>query len=107
METMTTNDGEVYEGTGNAELVIGCLVMLAGLGLFVYAFEMESDGLSTAIGAWLIAFAASAVGVFLWSNGMRKQRIAKEIAEQRAAERKLQADADSAASDAIERARKK
>jgi hypothetical protein len=39
VEMKTTQDGEAYEGSGTAELVIGGLLVLGGIGLFVYAFQ--------------------------------------------------------------------
>jgi hypothetical protein len=101
METKTMNDSDVQQqGSGFAELVIGALVMIVALGLFVYAFQSAAtDGPYTA-SAWLIAFALSPVGIFVYSRGMRKQRIVVETAKEKA-------DAERMADQAIERARKK
>lgn len=92
-------DEEVAESSGVAELVIGVLVMLAALGLFAYAFQLATND-GPYFSAWLIAFILSFVGVFLWSHGMRKQRIAAEVAQENA-------NAETVAKQAIERARKR
>lgn len=106
MDTQVLNNiGEKHD-SGLAELVIGGLVMLVSLGLFVYAFQSAAmDGLSAG-GSWLIAFSLSAVGIFTWSSGMRKQRRAGETAQRRAHADKAEADAEALAMRAIERARK-
>lgn len=100
MDTLAMNDGEIGKSSGVAELVIGVLVMLVAIGLFVYAFQSAvNDGPYTA-SAWLIAYALSFVGACLWSCGMRKQRIAAEVEQEKA-------DAETVAKQAIERARKR
>lgn len=100
MDAQTVNDGEVHESSEVAELVIGGLVMLVALGLFVDAFQSAAnDGPYTA-SAWLIALALSFVGVFVWSHGIRKQRIAAETEQEKS-------DAETVAKQAIERVRKR
>ncbi|RQV01606.1 hypothetical protein DF039_36985 [Burkholderia cenocepacia] len=107
VQMMTVKDSEPYEGSGNAELVIGFLFMLAGIGLFVYAFQSAVSDLPYTATAWLIGLALGAIGVFVWSNGVRKQRIAGEIAERQSAAQEVVANAETVAAEAIERARKK
>ncbi|RKR31709.1 hypothetical protein [Paraburkholderia sp. BL17N1] len=107
VELKTTQDGEAYEGSGTAEFVIGGLLTLAGLGLFVYAFQSAVSDLPYTASAWLFGLALGAPGVFVLSNGMRKHRIACELEQQKANEQKAQTDAQAVANVAIERARKK
>ncbi|WP_430231629.1 hypothetical protein [Paraburkholderia tropica] len=94
------NHGDVRKGSGGAELVIGGLVMFIALGLYVYAFQSVMNDGSLAASAWLFALALSFVGVFFWSHGMRKQRIAGEVEQENV-------DAETVAKQAIERARKR
>ncbi|HEP6430611.1 DUF3493 domain-containing protein [Burkholderia arboris] len=107
VEMMGTKNREAYEGSGVTELVIGVLMMLAGIGLFIYAFQTAATDAPYTASAWLFGLAVGAVGVFVWSGGVRKQRIAFDLEQQKATEQKAQADAQVVASEAIERARKK
>lgn len=107
VEMNTTQDGEANEGSGTAELVIGGLLMLAGLGLFVYAFQSAVSDLPYTASAWLFGLALGAPGAFVTANGMRKQRIACDLEQQKASKHKEQADTQAIANEAIERARKK
>lgn len=107
MEAKAMHDTERNQDSGVAELVIGGLMMLVGLGLFVYALQSAVSDLPYTASAWLIGFALAAPGVFLWSYGMRKQRIATESEEQKAEAQKLRRNAETVATQAIERARKK
>jgi cbb3-type cytochrome oxidase subunit 3 len=68
-------------------------------GVFVYAFQLATND-GPYFSAWLIAFTLSFVGVILWSRGMRKQRIAAEVAQEKA-------NAETVAKQTIERARKR
>jgi hypothetical protein len=107
VEMMTTKEGEAYEGSGNAEFVIGGLMSLASIGLFMYAFQSVVSDLPYTASALLFAFALGALGAFVMCSGMRKQRIAAEIAERQAAEREAATNAQAVAVEAIERARRK
>lgn len=107
VEMKTSQDGEAYEGSGTAELVVGGLLMLAGLGLFVYAFQSAVSDLPYTASAWLFGLALGAPGAFVTANGLRKQRIAYDLEQQKASEHKAQADAQAVANEAIERARNK
>lgn len=100
MEATAMNDIEEKHPSGTAELVIGSLMMLVGLGLFVYAFQSAVSDLPYTASAWLFGLALSAPGVFIGLNGMRKQRVAAEAAQEKA-------DAEAVATQAIERARRK
>lgn len=98
---MTATNSGAYRGSGVAELVIGVLMMLAGVGLFVYAFQSVVCDLPYTASAWLLGLALGAVGIFVWSSGVRKQRIACDLEQQKMAEQKAQA----VATEAIARAR--
>ncbi|AJZ56798.1 hypothetical protein OI25_7267 [Paraburkholderia fungorum] len=100
MDTKTMNDGEVRKSSGVAELVIGGLVMLVASGVFVCAFQSAANDGPYSASAWLFALTLSFVGVFLWSCGMRKQRLVAEAEQEKT-------DAETVAKQAIERARKK
>ncbi len=75
-------------------------MMLVGVGLFVYAFQSAASDLPYTASAWLFGLALGAPGVFVWSSGMRKQRIAAEVEQEKA-------NAETVATQAIARARKK
>lgn len=81
-EMMTPSD-EAYKGSGTTEFVIGFSLTLVGFCLLAYACNaIVTDGPYVGL-AWLFGLTLGVPGLFISGSGMRKQRIAAELEQQK------------------------